>query len=597
MVAAVLSSRASSSMRANVPGASWFVCLLALALLSACSPDAPTATPEQAGPAHDAANPDRASFVELRTRPFEPAWVGGTLVIARTRAPTTLNNLTWSSEEDRTIHKFFLVPFLLQETADRVEGALGVEPCAAEALPVRVAGGGGWRFTLRAGLAWESGAPVTARDYEKSFEAIRNPEVRADTRRAQLDGVTAVRAVSERELEVQFSEDTALAPLHFGLQFTVMPAAEIPADAAALNTLRQHSAMGPYRVAAWSAEKLVLELRQEFRTRSHPVGPHYVERVEFHYLPEEARRLALMRGEIDIDTVRAEHFAQLSAEAGLQQHHWLTSYFLPNQAMVLWNLRDAAAHEKPHPILGKVEMRRALSRLFAREHLVRTVCAGKGQPVSGPMWVTDSDYDHSVPVVAFDPQRARAGLLAAGCVVGADGWLQFEGRRAGISLIYPQGAAWAEAPALDFAEAARGIGFEVRLRKVPFGTLVEEVQAKRHEAALFLNSLRPPVEYDFTADFHSRVADTPAANLSGLVDAEVDSLLERARSAPTRGERGLARRALHRRLAELEPCAFLYTSASCVAVPRRFANVKVHDLGIWYRDLVLRTLFEKSPPR
>ncbi len=584
-------------MRAIVPGASTFICLAALALLSACSPDAPTAKPQQAPAAHDAANPDRDRFVELRLRAFEPAWVGGHLVIGRTRAPTTLCNLTWSSEEDRALHKFFLVPFLLQETADRVDGALGVEPCAAESLPVRVEGGRGWRFTLRADLTWEGGEPLTARDYEKSFETIRNPEVRADTRRAQLDGVTDVRAVNERVLEVQFSEDTALAPLHFGLQFTVMPAAEIPADAAALNTLRQHSSMGPYRVAEWTTEKLVLELRQEYRTRAHPTGPQYVERVEFRYLPEEARRLALMRGTIDIDTVRAEHFEQFSAAAELQQHHWLTFYFLPNQAMVLWNLRDATAHEKAHPILGKVEMRRALSRLFAREHLVRTICAGKGQPVSGPMWVTDSDYDHSVPVVAFDPQRARSELLAAGCREGRDGWLEFEGRRAGLTLIYPQGAAWAEAPAMDFAEAARGIGFEVRLRKIAFGTLVEEVQAKRHEAALFLNSLRPPVEYDFTADFHSRVADTPAANLSGLVDAEVDKLLERARSAPTRSERGLARRGLHRRLAELEPCAFLYTSASCVAVPRRFANVKVHDLGIWYRDFVLRTLFEKSPPR
>jgi peptide/nickel transport system substrate-binding protein len=588
-------------MRTSVLGVFMLVGCVALFAMGACTPDDSRAvdgaeTP-QASPAADANNPDRLRFVELRARPFEPRWVGGTLVIGRTRVPQTLNNLLWSSEEDRAYHKFFLVPFLLQETADRVNGALGVEPCAAAALPERSSDGKSWLFTLKPDLHWDDGSPLTTLDYVKSFEAIRNPEVRADARRAQLDGVKEVRARSPTVLEVQFNEDSELAPLHFGLQFTVMPAKAIPSDAPSLNGLRQHASMGPYRVAAWSQEQLVFELRPEYRRRAHAIGPHYLERVEFRYLPEEARRVALQKGEIDIDTVRAEHFENLAADPNLAEHHWLTWYFLPNQAMVLWNLRDPGARHEPHPLLGQLAIRRALSKLFAREHLVRKVCAGRGRSVSGPMWVSDSDYDASVPVVPFDPPQAKKELLAAGCREGEDGWLQFQGRRASINLIYPQGATWAEAPALDFAEAAKGIGFEVVLRKVPFGNLVEEVQSKRHEAALFLNSLRPPVEYDFSGDFHSRHLNTPAANLCGLADEVVDRLLDQARMAPTRAERGLARRSLHRRLAELEPCAFLYSSASCVAVPRRFANAKVHDLGLWYRDLVLRSLFEAAPPR
>ncbi len=559
------------------------------------STSAPSAVPA-AAPAAEIDNPDIGRWHDLRKLPFRKEWVGGTLVVGRGRSPTTLNNLLWSSEEDRAWFKFFLVPYLLMEEPDRVDGVLSVSPCAAAAMPVRAAAPRTWIFTLKAGLAWDDGVPVTSADYAASFAAIRDPEVRADARRAQLDGVVAVTALDAQRFSVEFSEDHELAPIHFGMQFTVAPAHTLPADRAALNMQQRHAGFGPYSVADWTPAHLVFELRPEWRERMHPTGPAYLERVEFRFQPEEVRAAGLRDGSIHVDTVRHENFASMEADARLREQCWLTWYFLPNQSIVLWNLRDTQDSSKPHALLGDVAVRQALSLLFPREELCRSLHGERARPVSGPAWRGDADYDATVPVPAFDPPLARKQLEAAGFVANADGWLERKGVKATLQLLLPQGVAWAEAPALRFQEAARSIGVEVVLRKVPFGTLVTEVQAKRHEAALFLNSLRPPVEYDFTADFHSRFASTPAANLSGLVDSEVDALLDRARTAPERSERSEARRALHRRLAALQPCAFLYTSASCVAVSRRFANVKVHDLGIWYRDFVLREAFERAPP-
>ncbi|MSR74582.1 MAG: hypothetical protein EXS14_03800 [Planctomycetes bacterium] len=570
-------------------------------VLPGCGEDAAAPTPEHSGaaaevPQETTANPDGQRWHDLRTLAFRPQWIGGTLVVGRTRAPATLHNLLWSSEEDRPYAKYFLTPYLLIEEPDRKDGVLSVTPCAAAALPVRAASARTWMFTLRAGLTWDDGIAVSAADYAASFAAIRDPEVRADARRAQIDGVVAVRALDAARFEVEFADDHALAPLHFGLQFTVVPAHSIPADRVSLNTQKQTPGFGPYRVAEWTPAHLVFELRSAYRGSMAPTGPAYLERVEFVFEPEEARIAGLQEGRIHLDTVRHEIFATLAANEAFLKHCWLTWYYLPNQAMVLWNLRDPTDSKKPHPLLGDVLVRRALTLLFPREELARTVYGGRALPVSGPAWRRDGDYDETVLPSAFDPQGAKQQLLAAGYTLGADGWLVRAGQRVSLQLLLPQGVAWADAPALRFQEAARSIGVEVVLRKVPFGTLVSEVQAKRHEAALFLNSLRPPVEYDFLPDFHSRFVNTPAANLCGLADAETDALLERARNAPDRVGRRDARRALHRRLDQLQPCAFLYSPASCVAVNRKFANVKVHDLGIWYRDFVLRSAFERAPP-
>ena len=78
---------------------------------------------------------------------------------------------------------------------------------------------------------------------------------------------------------------------------------------------------------------------------------------------------------------------------------------------------------------------------------------------------------------------------------------------------------------------------------------------------------------------------------------QVDALLDSSRREPDAAKRQQMRRMLHRVVAEIEPISFLYAAASCVAVNRRFANVRVHDLGIIYRDFVLRELLERHPPR
>ena len=57
--------------------------------------------------------------------------------------------------------------------------------------------------------------------------------------------------------------------------------------------------------------------------------------------------------------------------------------------------------------------------------------------------------------------------------------------------------------------------------------------------------------------------------------------------------RRATRRKLYRRIHELQPYLFLVSQASSLAISRKWANVRIHDLGPRYSDFVLRELWEK----
>ena len=85
-------------------------------------------------------------------------------------------------------------------------------------------------------------------------------------------------------------------------------------------------------------------------------------------------------------------------------------------------------------------------------------------------------------------------------------------------------------------------------------------------------------------------------NFCAIREPTLDALIDGYRSEPDRSRRLELRRQLHREFDRLQPFVVLFTSSTCVGMSRRFANVKVHDLGIIYQDFVLRSLWEAHPP-
>ncbi len=591
-----------SSWRLTAPTsvAAGLCLLLGMGACSKSPPAPPVATaPAVEGP--EAENPDRGRWVDLQKHPFRPEWVGGALTVGRRSPPDHLNNLLWSGGEARVYAKLFHCPFLLTEAADRGEGPFHVVPEAAEALPEVLPDGKTYRYRLKAGLTWEDGVPVTAADYAFTWELLQDPHpalaAAFATRRATLERIESVTAVDERTIEVRFKQPYYNALVAFGLEFTVVPKHAVPRDPELFVKTARHPGFGPYRILRNSPEELVFELRPEYRKQAHPTGPQYLEQVVFRYVRDATTQFQLLRqGAIDLATIPHERYEGLHDDQEFMSRLWRTYYFLPAYVFIATNHRHPEGG-RPHPVLAAPEVRAALVHLSDRERLVREIYGNRAKVVGGPFFFLDADYDSSVPLRAFDPARAERLLDQAGFRVGQDGWRAKGEVKLSLELLLPAGSPELKAPAVYLSEAARAVGFEILVRELPFDPVIRQrLNERRFDAILAINSLRPAVEPDQYELLHSAEASAKGQNICAVEDSRLDRWIDAYRASADPKERLAARRSLHRAFDEIVPFPVLLSASTCLAINRRFANVKVHDLGVLYRDFVLRERFEASPP-
>lgn len=549
----------------------------------------PTGESAAGGGVGGVGNPDRNQWRDLSQEPFDPTRVGGTLVVGMGNAPPTLNNLLWSDGITRTYLKQYLCPTLLLETPDSGPEGIKAVPNAAASLPRVHADGRTYSWTIRDDLTWSDGVPLTAKDYAFTWELLQNPEIKCASRRASLENVEDVKATGSHTLEVRFKDVYYNAAPMFGLEFSVVPAHSSPRSSDAFNEMKQHVGFGPFRVAQYTEQRLLLSLRDEYRDKPYPLWPWYVEHIEFRYVKDGGNRLEQLRtGKIDVAVVPSGRFETMKKDPEFVKNNWATAYPLPNYEFIAWNARDPDDLDKPHDLFGSAAVRRAMTHVVDRDHIVEKVRHGLARKVNGPYWFKDADYDPSVPELPFDPKKARALLEAEGWELNDQGILERDGRPFRFKLMILNSELW-RAPALVVKDGAKQAGIDVELETVAsLGELLGRLNDHSFDAFLIRNGLNPPVEPDQYELFHSSFARTKGSNWGGVEDPAIDRMLETIRRTLDPAKRLQMRRQFHRLFDQVHPFTVICCTSSSVGVSRRWSNVKVHDLGLWYRDFQLR---------
>ena len=112
---------------------------------------------------------------------------------------------------------------------------------------------------------------------------------------------------------------------------------------------------------------------------------------------------ALMRGEIDmLHEVRREAAEFVEAESTVKAYSFPRPYYIP----LVFNVR--------HPVLKKVEVRKAISEAMDKVALVRDGMSGRGTPADGPISPKHWSYSPPAEPFVFSPAAARLRLDKAG---------------------------------------------------------------------------------------------------------------------------------------------------------------------------------------
>jgi peptide/nickel transport system substrate-binding protein len=446
----------------------------------------------------------------------------------------------------------------------RTDAAGNVELDLAERLDVGEEGRA-YVARLRDGLLWDDGEPLTAEDVAFTVRLIQAPGHQGSQELADLWRGVGVEVVDSRTVRFRFPTPLASFPEHLTLGLLPRHALDgVAASALALHPYnRQPVGSGPYRVASFDPERLVLERN----SRYHGPRPR-LSRITLRVYGERTAALqAVRRREVDgMAGLRPEETEQISSSGQY------VIYAVPERsktAAVIFNLESS--------ILREPAVRAALARAVDREALIRDALAGHGDPAAGPIPVQSWAYARVPATSDHDVAGAAVLLDEAGWQRGADGVRQRDGVPLQIAL------ATADTPdrmavARALAEQARAIGVRLDVRAVPADELFDDyLQPRQFEAAL-VGQWSMGSDPDVYPQWHSSQAGRSGGNYAGFSNADVDRWLEVGRQEPDREARRNAYLHFQARWAEEQPALVLYHPIYRFAVARDVWGVAADPL-------------------
>jgi len=320
---------------------------------------------------------------------------------------------------------------------------------------------------------------------------------------------------------------------------------------------------GPFRfVERRPGERWVLARNPDFPAALG--GPPRIARLVVVVVDEASTKFAgLVSGELDVAGI-APFMAQLVTQDPALR---VLEYPVLQANGIIFNVS--------RPPFNDVRVRRAIGMAINRKRVIAAALAGYGTPATGPV---PPGHPYALPESArLDTARADSLLDAAGWRRDAAGMRARNGRILSFQLLTVGGADNAVEELLQADLAAIGIRMEIRQREMA-SFLAEARATPRRFDALF-TGIPGDVSLSYLSAMYDSRQAGGALDYAGFHTVTLDSLLQRARTAPEGAVARDAWFAVQRELARDEPAAWVYHSRGVQGLSWRLHGVRMDLRG------------------
>ena len=365
-------------------------------------------------------------------------------------------------------------------------------------------------FTLRQGVLWHDGAPLSSRDVAFTYEAIMDDAV-ASPRKPDFDLILKVETPDDKTVKVTYRKPYS--PALESWMMSIIPSHLLegkPQSWWAENFNRHPVGTGAFQFSEWKTNEFIRVVR----------NPHYfdapgpwLDAIIYRSMPDQLTlRLAFETHQVDFWS--AEPWTVTHFEKDPQ----FTVFTSPSSTYhyIGWNLN--------RPLFQDPLVRRALAHAVDVPSMVRYILYGHGLQSTGiftpQMWFFNPD----ITPLQYDPEKAKALLQEAGWSPGPDGILQKNGQRFSFTLITNNGNEVRRDIATLAQDGLKKIGIEVKVELYEWAVFLKNHVNKRDFDAMVLGwSLGN--SFDQYQIWHSSQANPEQLNVVGYKNAEADRLL------------------------------------------------------------------------
>jgi peptide/nickel transport system substrate-binding protein len=293
----------------------------------------------------------------------------------------------------------------LYDTLTRWDTALQLQPGLATSW--KTVNDTTWEFTLRPGVRFHDGAPLTAEDVKATLERNLLPGKTVVT--PGFTTIEAVQIASPTVIRIITKKTDPLIPVRMAQMGSQILPARLTTDDGVKELARRPIGSGAYRFVEWvKDERLVMEANRDWWGWEGK-APAF-ERVVWKPIPDEFPRIvALEKGEADIITnVPPDRMKGIADGRGTR------IVTVPASRFVVLSMNTM------QPPLSDKRVRQAMTYALDVPAIIKNLYAGMGKPFSGGVADTDFGYNAALKPYPYDPAKAKALLAQAGYANGID---------------------------------------------------------------------------------------------------------------------------------------------------------------------------------
>ena len=379
-----------------------------------------------------------------------------------------------------------------------------------------------YEFTLRRGVSFHNGQPLTAADVKYTFESMLDPATHSP-KRSLLKQLASIEQTGTHQL--RFHLNAPHAP--FVEQFTlgIVPAGSPSND-------KPPPGSGPFMLeAADAGEKVTLKANANYWE-----GKPALAGVVFKTVPDAMVRVLefkkqsidFMQNDIEPDILP---WLRRNTHADIAVHEGTTFQYI--------------GINLTHPILKQLKVRQALALAIDRDAIIRHLLKDTGAAASGLLAPINWAFDDTVRLWPHDPEMAKRLLDEAGFAdpdgAGPLPRFRLSFKTSNIDL--------RRRIAEALKEQLAKVGIELEIRAYEWGTFFGDIKKGNFHlySLAWVSVLDPDIQYQI---FHSASVPPDGDNRGRYSNLAVDRLLEKGRTEFDEVERKRIYRQVQKLLAE-----------------------------------------------
>lgn len=361
-----------------------------------------------------------------------------------------------------------------------------------------------WEFTLRQGVKFHDGQPLTAQAVVQCLQRT----LKLDASAKRFTKIKQLEAKGPHTLIIETEQP-----------FTMLPAALVYSDTGIVSPLSKTNAQGailhplgtgPYKLVEWKQAENVVRL-QKFD--GYWGQKPKIEKVVFRAVPDPATRsMEIQKGSLDFIPDAPYGDLKLLRKKGLNVAitHTARLYLLSFGSLT------GTPYADPN-------VRQAISMAIHRDQIVDRILFGMGKAAAAPFEASMSFANQALQPLPYNPKNARALLMEAGWEdSNADGIVEKNGHPFAATLYtYPQ------RPGLrPMAQALQAqlqqIGLKIDIRVMDYSAIADAIKPGDMRLTAAATAMIPDPDYFLRNYYHSK----GDSNSWGYHNAQVDRLLD-----------------------------------------------------------------------